>query len=207
MTRIELIPNFLVSYFYHAACDAANAAVKQKVPDSLQNAVIAVVMSQCALEAYINYLIRENKLSQKKIIVRRRGKQEKKDLSELSIREKWEQLPFILSGQKWKTNALPFSRLTELVKERNDLIHFDTKNYVHMYNSPTEIVHTDGLSEIIKDGKWLLGSKVVKLSAIGVSGPKIIHDMIIGLHAMLGTPPPDFLSSEKLIYKIKIHRK
>ena len=207
MTRIELIPNFLVSYFYHAACDAANAALEQKVPESLQNAVIALVMSQCALEAYINHLIRENKLSKKKFIVTRRNKQEEKDLSELSIREKWEQVPILLSGQKWKTNDAPFSRLSELVKERNDLIHFDTTKYVHMYNSPREIIHTDGLSEIFKDGKWLLGSKVVKLAAIGVSGPKIIQDMITGLHAMLGTTPPDFLSSEKMIYKIKIHRK
>ena len=204
MTKIELIPDILVSYYYHAARDAADLALQQKVPDSLQNAIIAVVMSQCALEAYINHYISQNQLSKHKVDICQNGKCLRKELSAASIRDKWEQVPIVVNGHKWDTTNPPFTRFSELVGQRNDLIHFDAKKYIHIYNSPTDISHTDDLSPLIQDGKWLAGSKILKLAAIGVSGPKIIHDMISGLHDMLGTKPPDFLNSEKVIFRIKI---
>ena len=205
MRHVHLQSDFLVSYYYHAAKDAANTAKSQKLPDSLQNIIIAVVMSQCALEGYINYLIHLHKLSAHKVTLNPKGsaKEVHKPFEKLSIRDKWAHLPMVLNKKSWMLNADPFKRFSELVEQRNDLVHFDALKFEYAYESPTDITSTDDLMEIITDGSWLAGSKLVKLAVSGMNGHLIVHDMIIGLHRLIGTDPPAFLNSEKILFSIK----
>lgn len=206
MRHVHLQTDFLVSYYYHAAKDAAHAAKSHKLPNSLQHLIVAVVMSQCALEGYINYLIYQHKLSTHKVTLHPMGslKAIHKPFAKLSIRDKWAHLLMVLNNKSWILNADFFKRFSELVDHRNDLVHFDALKFEYTYESPLEINSTDDLGKVITDGSWLAGSKLFRLAVSGMKGHATVHDMIVGLHELLGTKPPDFLESGKVLFSVKL---
>src|SRR6266480_5233759 len=51
-------PEFLFSYYYHAAKNASDEVLKHKMPYSLYHALTSLVLWQCVLESYANYQIR-----------------------------------------------------------------------------------------------------------------------------------------------------
>lgn len=208
MTRLELQTDFLVAYYYHAAKDAAATAMSQTLPDSLQNAIVGVIMSQCALEGYINYQINLHGIGSRKVTIQRSpGDSPKpKKLTSLSIRDKWEQLPTILAGHSWTISTEPFKSFAELVEHRNDLVHFDAAKFVYESTAPSRLSTVSDILGFTKDGSWLAGSKVARLAAIGIAGHLIVRDMILELHLLLNTDSPSFLKSEKILYSVTVHQ-
>ncbi|MDO9541532.1 MAG: hypothetical protein Q7J98_04330 [Kiritimatiellia bacterium] len=206
MKKLVLITNFLCAYYYYAARDAAKSAVTQKLPESLQNAIVALIMSQCALEGYINYIICKNRIASKIVKVGDPLSPKCKCLDSVSIRDKWAHVPIIVANRYWTMNAAPFKYFAKLVDHRNDLVHFDSDKFTHEVAVPDTIATTGDLMAFTKNGSWLAGSKIDRAMRMGIAGPLIIHDMITGLHQMMGADAPDFLGADKLLYSIKIQR-
>lgn len=207
MTRLELQTDFLVAYYYHAAKEAAALARTQQLPDSLQNAMVGVIMSQCALEGYINYQIKKHGIEAHDVTIQLNpnDKPKTKKLAKLSIRDKWAHLPIIVTGSNWTINAEPFKHFAELVDHRNDLVHFNADKFVHEITSPSRLSTNAAIIGFTKDGAWLAGSKLDRLSRMGIAGHLIVRDMIHGLHLLLGNDVPAFLGSEKILFSVKAH--
>ncbi len=111
--------DFLCSYFYHAALTAKRQIMEHKLPQSLYYTITALVLWQCVLESYINFLIHKRKLEDRLIKVGPTKDQIK--LIDASIRRKWIELPIIVANKHFNLNAEPFNYFTQLVDLRNDL--------------------------------------------------------------------------------------
>jgi len=106
---------FFCSYFYHSALtNWKKVKATKRSPERYCYAITAIVLFQCVLESYINFMIYDQKLDTKKI--------GKRHLIDLSIKEKWLEFPRIVSGETFNENEQPFLGFKELIDLRNKCI-------------------------------------------------------------------------------------
>jgi hypothetical protein len=81
------------------------------------NALLSTVMSLTALEAFINVQAEER--LPKKIW--------ENVFEKLGLKTKWRLLPYILNCEQWEEGEPPFQSFVEMLKFRNDLLHYKPK--------------------------------------------------------------------------------
>src|SRR4030095_10705568 len=118
--KVIVQTEFLCSYYWHAALQAEAEIKRNKLPKSLYFSVTALVLWQCTLESYINYLIEKHDAGSFKF-TNDNGKT--KRLEDASIKDKWIHLPLAVSGRQFTLNAEPFIHFAKLVELRNVLVH------------------------------------------------------------------------------------
>jgi hypothetical protein len=195
--KVQVSTEFFCSYFYHAARQSIQRFREET--DShykYYHALASIVLSQCVLESYINYLIYERSLETKKIS----GKQ----FIDLSIRQKWIEFPRIVAQQTFDETSDDFKQFVELVDLRNKLVHFKTKEM----NVTLEFQPMND-PPIVRDVlQIVLHPEVSKLVfhdilTIAERALATVDKMIIDLHKILRTDPPEFLNIEEKI-KVKV---
>jgi hypothetical protein len=198
--------DFLCSYFYHAALTAKGQIMEHKLPQSLYYTITALVLWQCVLEPYINFLIHKRKLEDHLVEVGPAKARRQIKLIDASIRKKWIELPIILSGKHFKLNAEPFTYFEQLVDLRNDLIHFNVKKLTFEKDIPPDITTIGELQAWTGTGKYLAGTVFEKMVGFALAGELIVKNMIRELHRLLGSKPPTFLDGSEAVLKVRIKK-
>src|SRR6266550_1703204 len=114
--RAIVKPEFLFSYYYHAAKNASDEILKHKLPYSLYNALTSLVLWQCVLESYANFQIGIHRVENFQFTrsngqsVRLGGEKAQK----ASIKEKWLHLPTARNKPAFTPNTRAFKRFARL---------------------------------------------------------------------------------------------
>ena len=192
---------FLCSCYYHAAREAASAVFEHELSESLQNSTTALILSQCALESYIDFMILSKKRHREKIEILDETSQrtEEKELIDVSIRDKWIHFPRIENSSHFKHEDEPFIHFSELVNPRNSILHLNSIQLDLEKNLPHHIDSLRDLIDFMKDEEWLSARDLERIIRYGIAGPLIVQNMIEHLHQMLDTEAPTFLNGEKVV--------
>ncbi len=198
--------DFLCGYYHQAALAAKNQILLHKLPESLNHAITALVLWQCVCESYINFLIHKRKLEDHQIQVQRNGQQRKIRLMDASIKEKWLHFPRITVRKDFIANAEPFSYFTKLVELRNDLIHFNVSKLSFEKQVPEGITTKRQLLDWMGAGNYFADTVFDRIMRFALAGELIVRDILMALHNMLGTKPPEFLIGKPPILKVTIKK-
>lgn len=204
--KVIVQADFLCGYYHQAALAAKNQILQNKLPESLNHTVTALVLWQCVFESYINFLIHKRKLELRQIQVRRSGQERTIRLMDASIKEKWLHFPRITARKDFTANAEPFSHFAQLVDLRNDLIHFNVNKLTFEKQAPVEITTVGQLNAWMGTGDYLAGTVFDRMMRFALAGELIVRDMFMALHKMLGTKPPEFLFGKPPILKVRIKK-
>jgi hypothetical protein len=198
--------DFLCSYYYHAALTSKRQITEHKLPQSLYYTITALVLWQCVLESYINFLIHKRKLEDHLIEVGQDKPRRQINLIDASIRKKWVELPIIVADKHFKLNAEPFKYFEKLVDLRNDLIHFNVAKLTFEKEVPAHITTVGELQAWMGTGEYLADTVFDRMVRFAVAGELIVRDMIRELHKMLGSKSPDFLDGSEAVLKVRIRK-
>ena len=192
---------FLCSCYYHAAREAASAVFEHELSESLQNSITALILSQCALESYINFMILSKKRHREMIEVLDDATErtEEKELMNVSIRDKWIYFPKIENNSDFKHEDEPFIHFSELINHRNSFLHLHSVQLDLENNLPHDVDSLEELIDVLKAEEWLSARDLERIVRYGIAGPLIVQNMIEHLHQMLETEPPTFLNGEKIV--------
>lgn len=131
--KVVVQTDFLCSYYWHAASAAEEQITNHTLPESLYFAITAVVLWQCILEAYINFLIEKHGQAAYRF---QRSTTKQVRLKEASIKEKWLHLPLAVAGVPFTVKGEPFISFAKLVDMRNALVHFDSDKLCFEKDAP-----------------------------------------------------------------------
>lgn len=202
--KAKIQTDFLCSYYYHAALAAKRHIMEHVLPESLYYSITALVLWQCVLESYINFLIHKRNFDDLSIKRSSGGRTVK--LINASIKEKWIHFPTIAAHKQFTLNAEPFKDFEELVDLRNELIHFDVSKLTFTKAVPPEIRKLGELKAWMGKGGLFAGTKFEKIVRFAAEGELITREMILRLHKMLGSKAPDFLTGTEVVLKITIEK-
>ena len=194
--KVQVTTEFYCSYFRQATQRAvARMEAATDVFAKLVEAVQCVILAQCVLESYVNYLIHEKSLGN---VNASKGKK----FDRLSIKDKWRELPKAVNGSTFNETLTPFTDFVELVDLRNKLVHFKTKKMDSTVefpnpNAPDKATVGDVLAILLQPEVM----KLISHNASDVAAKSIatVDTMIDELHQMLGTDSPNFASEDELI--------
>ena len=92
----------------------------KETPEKFYYGINTIVLFQCVLESYINFMIYDKGVDTVRIGTR--------NLIEVSIRQKWLEFPRIVAGETFHEGEQPFLDFKELVGLRNKLVHLKTNH-------------------------------------------------------------------------------
>lgn len=190
---------FFCSYFYQSALENwKKAKTTEETPEKFYYSITAIVLFQCVLESYINFMIYDKGVDTRRIGTR--------DLIEVSIRQKWLEFPRIVTGETFREDEQPFLDFKELVGLRNKLIHFKTNHLNIEIPLPKENMTVGEVRDFISQPNVLSGHILLDIMPVAIAGKDITIVMIHSLHNMLKSEPPEFLSGDAEVLAMKIIR-
>jgi hypothetical protein len=199
--KLIIQTEFLCSYYWHAALQAEREIMNHKLPRSLYFSITALILWQCTLESYINFLIEQYRVHAYRF-KRDNGKTAR--LENGSIKEKWIYLPVAVSGTQFTLNGEPFIHFAKLVGLRNALVHFDSDKLSFEKDAPEGATTVGELTKWVGTGEYLEGTIYDYIVRYALAGSAIVKEMIQQLHAMLGTPAPAFLDGTEPFIQFKV---
>ncbi len=191
-------PEFLFSYYYHAAKTASDEILKHKLPYSLYHALTSLVLWQCVLESYANFQIRIHGVENFEF-TRSNGRSlrlggEKREKA--SIKEKWLHLPTARNKPPFTPNRRAFKRFARLVELRNTFIHFKRDALVFEKEAPPAVT-TESFMDWTRTGEFLWGSIYHAAIECGVDGETIVCEMFEEYSRLTGDRRPLRITQKK----------
>jgi hypothetical protein len=165
------------------------------LPETHYHGIAAIILFQCTLESYINYLIYDHKVADTKV-----GKAK---LIELSIKQKWAEFPKVVVSKSFDEGQPPFSDFDKLVDLRNKLIHLHTKKIDVEIPLPKEEMTVGEVRDFLNQPGTLSGHILGEIPSVALSGRETTANMLNSLHKMLGTEAPSFLSGQQSILSLR----
>ena len=204
--KYKVNSEFFCSYFYHASMAESKAARSHVEAngvclEGIYSSMAAVVLLQGALESYINFLIHSNGLGCRSGLVGTK----QRELSGVGIKEKWRNLPTLVSGVRFQEDERPYTDFVKLVDLRNDLVHFKAERFSCEIDIPAGCETLEQVRQFVGQPGVLADHVLYDILAFGLAGPKVVRDMIETLHSILGSAPPTFLESEEILTIERIH--
>jgi hypothetical protein len=188
---------FFCSYFYHSALTNWEKAKSTKEsPEKFYYGITAIVLFQCVLESYINFMIYDRGVDTVRIGTR--------NLMEVSIRQKWLEFPRIVIGETFHEDEQPFLDFKELVGLRNKLVHLKTNQLNIEIPLPKENMTVGEVRDFISQPNALSGHVLMDILPVAIAGKDITIGMIRSLHNMLKSEPPKFLSGNVEILAMRM---
>ncbi|HEY6169001.1 MAG TPA: hypothetical protein VI454_13245 [Verrucomicrobiae bacterium] len=201
--KVILQSQFLCSYYWHAALEVQKEIKDHQLPRSLYFSITALILWQCTLESYINFVIEKHGKGACRF-QRDNGKTLR--LDEASIKDKWIHLPLAVSGSNFKLNGDPFIHFAKLVELRNALVHLKPEKLNFEKDAPDGTTTIGDLKKWIGSGDYLEGTIFGEIRKYSLDGSAIVRAMIEELHRMLDTPKPRFLDGSEAVIQVKIKK-
>lgn len=194
--RLLITTDNFCSHYYNIAVESQHHMNnKPEFIYMIPKALNAIMMFQCTLESYINYMIYEHQKD--------KVKHADKKLIEHNFADKWRYFPILQVGNGFDENSQPFTDFKALVSIRNKMVHFKTKKMDFEITIPGAKTVSDVKEYLRKPGS--LGNDLfTTILAVAITGRRITDDMIKTLHNLLGTEPPKFLDGGEEVLKTKV---
>ena len=188
---------FFCSYFYHSALTNWEKTKSTKEsPEKFYYGITAIVLFQCVLESYINFMIYDRGVDNVRI--------GKINLIKTPIMQKWLEFPRIVAGETFHENEQPFLDFKELVGFRNKLVHLKTNHLNIEIPMPKENMTVGELRKFISQPNALSGHILMDILPVAIAGKDITIGMIRSLHNMLRSEPPQFLSGNVEVLALRM---
>ncbi len=194
-------PEFLFSYYYHAAKNASDEVLTHKLPYSLYHALTSLVLWQCVLESYANYQIQIHAVEDFQFP---RSNGDLVRLQNASIKEKWLHLPTARHKPAFTPNKRAFKRFARLVDLRNTFVHFRVEALAFAKEAPATMQTLGDFKAWSQTGEFLSGSIYYDAIECAVESEAIIRDVFEQYSRLTGDPLPTFLEGAELVLRVKI---
>jgi len=194
--KVIVKPEFLFSYYYHAAKNASSKVLKKQLPHSFYDALTSLILWQCVLESYANYQIQLHHVQEFEF-TRRNG-----DLARLgsaSIKEKWLHLPTARGKPPFTPNKREFRSFASLVDLRNTFVHFRAEVLAFHKEAPPGMQTMGDLISWSQTGEFLSGSIYEAAVQCAVDGEAIVRDVFDEYSRLTGDALPKFLNGTELV--------